>query len=160
MTAPDEHDEHGDRLETVVERALRDLPQRRAPAALEMRIDREIQRRAALPWWHRSFAHWSVPTRSAFIAACLGVMTLTTTGIVGSGDSRYAHTLAAWALDRTQAAASIAASANAVAALLARLVPGEWLRIGLGLGVFFYVVLFGLGAAAYRTLYLEPHPGR
>jgi len=149
-----------DTLEALVDRALEDLPQRRAPAALEMRINREIRRRAALPWWHRSFAQWSLPARAAFIAACVGVITLTMTGTVGSRDAHYAHLLGTWALDGKQAALSLLASADGAAALFARLVPGEWLRVGLGLGVVLYVVLFGLGAAAYRTLYLEPHNGR
>lgn len=165
MTAPherdqrNERDEPGEKLEALVDRALENLPLRRAPAALELRIKHEIQRRAALPWWRRSFAQWSLPARSAFIAACVGVIALTMTGRVGSGDSRYAHLLAGWADGGTRAAASVLASADGVEALLARLVPEEWLRLGLGLGVLFYVVLFGLGAAAYRTLYLEPHKG-
>jgi hypothetical protein len=157
MTAPDERDAIDEMLETLVQRAVEDLPTRRAPAALELRVNREIRRRGELPWWRRSFAHWSLPARAAFIATCVGMMTLTVSGTVGSGELPYARILAAWALDRTQAAASVLASTDAAAALFVRLVPGEWLRVGLGLGACLYGVLFGLGAAAYRTLYLEPH---
>jgi len=32
----------------------------------------------------------------------------------------------------------------------------EWLYAGLAFGGFLYVLLFALGAAAYRTLYLNP----
>jgi hypothetical protein len=47
-------------------------------------------------------------------------------------------------------------SAGGLAALLVRVIPPLWLYGGLGLGILLYVMLFGLGAAAYRTLYLWP----
>jgi hypothetical protein len=39
--------------------------------------------------------------------------------------------------------------------LLVRVIPPVWLYGTLGVGVLLYVTLFGLGAAAYRTLYLR-----
>jgi hypothetical protein len=46
-----------------------------------------------------------------------------------------------------------------LAALLLRVIPPLWLYGGLSLGILLYVVLFGLGAAAYRTLYLRSSVG-
>jgi hypothetical protein len=41
-------------------------------------------------------------------------------------------------------------------AVLFRVIPPLWLYGSLAIGIFLYVTLFGLGAAAYRTLYLQP----
>jgi hypothetical protein len=35
-------------------------------------------------------------------------------------------------------------------------IPTTWLYGGIAAGAMLYVILFGLGAAAYRTLYLQP----
>jgi hypothetical protein len=41
-------------------------------------------------------------------------------------------------------------------AALVRVVPLEWLYGAMAGGAILYAALFGLGAAAYRTLYLNP----
>jgi hypothetical protein len=41
-------------------------------------------------------------------------------------------------------------------ALLLHVIPPLWMYGILIVGTFLYVTLFGLGAAAYRTLYLRP----
>jgi len=57
-------------LERLLDRALRELPLRRAPRALETRVIRELERRAALAWWRRSFAHWPLLARAGFLVIC------------------------------------------------------------------------------------------
>jgi hypothetical protein len=47
-----------------------------------------------------------------------------------------------------------------VAALLAGAIPAAWLYGSLTAGALLYAALFGLGAAAYRILYLKPFDGR
>jgi hypothetical protein len=131
MNDPLEHDE----LEPLVERALRDLPQRRAPRRLQSRILDELHSRSAGPWWRRKFAHWPLPARRALIAVCA---LLTGVSLVDGP----------WA---------VAASAGRLA-FVRDMQP--WLDIGLGAGALLYMTLFGLGAAAYRTLYLQPSIGR
>jgi len=59
-----------DSLEREVSRALREVPLRRAPPSLESRVLAEIGRRAALPWWRRSFARWPRPARAGFTVTC------------------------------------------------------------------------------------------
>jgi len=39
-------------------------------------------------------------------------------------------------------------------------IPTTWLLPGLAAAALLYAFLFGLGAAAYRLLYLQPHDGR
>jgi len=50
---------------------------------------------------------------------------------------------------------AVMSSAGGLASLLVRVIPPVWLYGTLGLGILLYVTLFGLGAAAYRTLYLR-----
>jgi hypothetical protein len=42
-------------------------------------------------------------------------------------------------------------------AALVRAVPPDWLYGAMAAGAVLYAALFGLGAAAYRTLYLDSH---
>jgi hypothetical protein len=51
---------------------------------------------------------------------------------------------------------TVLSSAGGLVSLLVRAIPPVWLYGTLGAGIFLYVTLFGLGAAAYRTLYLQP----
>jgi hypothetical protein len=43
--------------------------------------------------------------------------------------------------------------------LLARISPPVWIYQGIAVCAVLYAVLFGLGAAVYRMLYLEPPTG-
>jgi hypothetical protein len=135
-------------LERLVNRVLRELPVRRAPPGMETRVWDELARRAALPWWRRSFAHWPGPARAVFLAVCIGLSALTFVGgarlVLGFGRARGLN----------EAVASLEAAAGAFASLL-RAIPPLWLYEGLALAAVLYAVLFALGAAAYRTLYLE-----
>jgi hypothetical protein len=54
----------------------------------------------------------------------------------------------------------LAAVAGNLITLLARTVPPAWAYAGIAAGAMLYAVLFGLGAAVYRTLYLQPQNGR
>ena len=47
------------------------------------------------------------------------------------------------------------AALRELAAALARAVPADWVYGGLALSAALYAALFGLGVAAYRTLYLD-----
>src|SRR4051812_1841916 len=67
-------------IERLIDGVLRGQPPRSAPATLQARVFAEIERRAALPWWHHSFLHWPLAARVAFILASLGVVKLALTG--------------------------------------------------------------------------------
>ena len=56
-----------DDLEKLIHGTVRDLPPRRAPRTLELRVLAELERRAAQPWWHKSYAHWPSPVRAGFL---------------------------------------------------------------------------------------------
>jgi hypothetical protein len=144
-------------LERAVDQALKGLPLRRAPSTLESRVINELQRRAALPWWRVSFAHWPAAPRVAFVIICIALVAATILGgvsaFVGVGSL---NELAALALSWAHPFLAVLSSAGGVTALLVHIIPPLWLYGGMALGIVLYVALFGLGAAAYRTLYLQP----
>jgi hypothetical protein len=157
MASPTQHTEPEKKLEQWAAGTLGGLPPRRAPATLESRVLNELQRRAALPWWRVSFAHWPAAPRVAFVLVCSVLVGGTILGgvsaFVGTGAfNEIARIAFSWA----QPLLAVIASAGGLAALLIRVVPPAWLYGAITFGTLLYVALFGLGAAAYRTLYLRP----
>jgi hypothetical protein len=138
--------------ERLLDRTLRELPLRRAPLTLEARVYGEIARRAALPWWRLSFVHWPLLARAAFMVIC-GV--LIRVAFVGGASAIAALRSLSWARE----VGEIMVSAGNLAALLARISPPHWVYGGIAVCAVLYAVLFGLGAAVYRTLYLQPTAG-
>ncbi|HEV7613722.1 MAG TPA: hypothetical protein VGO37_17720 [Steroidobacteraceae bacterium] len=141
-----------DALERLIDRTVRALPVRRAPPTLESSVLHELERRAALPWWRRGFAHWPLPARVAFIVICCALIRVAfiggTTLIAGLRSLTWTH----------HVGALMAAGGN-VAALLARTSPPAWVYEGIAVCAVLYAILFGLSAILYRTLYLQPTAG-
>ncbi|MHB8476028.1 MAG: hypothetical protein ACYDBZ_07065 [Steroidobacteraceae bacterium] len=148
MNTPDPQDP----LQQLLERALRELPLRRAPPTLEARVCGELTRRAARPWWRRSFAQWPLPARGAFLVLCAVLIRLAFLG--GAAAAAGVHSLP-WA---RQAGVLVVSLAN-LAAAMAHISPPAWLYEGLAVCGVLYVVLFGLGAVLYRMLYLQSTAG-
>jgi hypothetical protein len=144
-------------LERVLSEALKGMPPCRAPSTLEARVLNELERRAALPWWRVSFAHWPAAPRVAFVVICIALVAATILGGVSAlVGVRSLNEVAALVLSWLHPFLAVMSSAGGVAALLVRVIPPLWLYGGMTLGIMLYVALFGLGAAAYRTLYLRP----
>ncbi len=145
------------KLEQVVHQALAGLPPRRAPSTLESRVTNELARRAQLPWWRASFANWPAAARVIFILVCAALVAASILGGVSAylGDRSFDEA-SALLLSWAHPFLTVVSSAGGLLTLLVRVIPPAWLYGTLGLGAFLYVTLFGLGAAAYRTLYLRP----
>jgi hypothetical protein len=143
------HESH-EALARLLDRTLHELPLRRAPLTLESRVLGELERRAALPWWRRSFAYWPPLARAAFVVICGALIRLAflggTTAVAGVRSLSWVGVLTA--------------SAGNLATLLAHTAPPTWAYEGIAVCAVLYAVLFGLGAAVYRTLYLQPQNGR
>ncbi|MFL6617389.1 MAG: hypothetical protein ACJ8MH_02230 [Povalibacter sp.] len=142
-----------DPLERFVDAALRDLPPRRAPSTLEMRVFAELQRRAELKWWQRSYAEWPALARILFVIACIAVGSALVRGF--SWFFGGVESSAAWsgvASEITPAAASVKATASALS-FIAHSIPSLWVYGAVAVIAVLYATLFGIGAAAYRTLY-------
>jgi hypothetical protein len=142
------------KAERLLHELIRGLPLRRAPAALESRVCRELERRAARPWWFRGFSQWPVGARAGFVAICSIIIGLTVADSAWTMLVRTLGDAAAGPLSWTHTTVALIRSACEVAALLMRVVPTAWIYGGLTVGVALYAALFGLGAAAYRALYL------
>ena len=145
-----------EQLEKMVHSALRSLPNRRAPATLEARVRAAIEAQAAIPWWHKSYAYWPSPVRVAFLALCAGLAGLLVFAVVslqaGIDSAELNGTFApvlAWG-------SRIGALGRGLAdfvALVGRNIPTLWLYGTVAFVAGLYAMLFGLGAAAYRTLW-------
>jgi hypothetical protein len=133
------------RLERALNQALSGLPPRRAPGTLESRVLDELARRAALPWWRAAFAQWPAAARVAFVG-----------GVSAFVETRSLSEVSALVLRWTQPFLALIASMGGLGTLLLRMIPPLWLYGGLVFGILMYLALFGLGAAAYHTLYRRP----
>ena len=153
--------ESDDALERALSHAVDGLPLRRAPATLEARVFGELERRAALPWWRRSFTHWPLLARAGFVVICTALIKLAfLEGAVAIVGVRTLHDSGALSPAWLQEIWVVAVAAGNLASLLARTVPPAWAYEGVVVCAVLYAVLFGLGAAVYRTLYLQPQNGR
>jgi hypothetical protein len=139
-----------EKIERLLQSALDGLPLRRAPDALQRRVLEELAQRAALPWWRRSFAQWPIAARSAFVVVCVVLAGLS---LAAGMTQRLGAETWVWAQTGIGAMASI----GSVATWAVSLVPPLLLYSVLMVGALLYALLFGLGAFAYRTLYLQ-HP--
>jgi len=148
--------ENADRTLT---RVLRSLPARPAPARLESRVLQQLERRRAIAWWRLGFAHWPAAARAGFITTCIvliGASLLDTRwSALGAGVWQRAFS---WAQSRAYPAVGAIVSTTAVSTRIVHTLPANWLYALLAIGAALYAVLFGLGVAAYRTLYLSPPP--
>lgn len=144
------------KLEHFVSEAFRDLPARRAPSSLELRVQAEIARRAALPWWRKSFLSWPLAARAAFVVVCGLVVRFVLMAIASpSAVSATAQVKARVQSDFVwldAARALLTALVHSVEAICSA-IPALWLYGGAAVFIALYIALFGLGAAAYRTLY-------
>lgn len=145
-------------LEQLVDRALRRLPARRAPAGLEARVLREVHRRASLPWWRGSFSRWPLVPRLLFLVTCAALCVLAFVG-GGTAIANLASADGADALSMPwlRRMSMLAGVASELVTSLGHLVPSEWIYGALAAGAVLYAALFGLGVSAYRVLYLKTH---
>lgn len=140
------------KLEQFIHRALRELPDRRAPRSLETRVMAAIAARQATPWWRASFDRWPVAVRVAFLLVAGGLVfgLLRMGGSVDATVPRGGETLG-W-LDGLRVVWGSLCSAGAA---VARSIPRLWLYGAVSVVVVAYAGLFGLGTTAYRTFVLK-----
>jgi hypothetical protein len=143
-----------DKLEASLHRALRRLPDRKAPVGLETRILAEISRRAALPWWRKSFAHWPSSVRAAFFGVSALAAALLVAGFFVLGRTSGANQVSggiATSFAWLAIARDVVAAGRARLGTLIASVPPFWLYGIGGTVALSYAALAGLGAAAYRA---------
>lgn len=145
-----------EQLEQLVHRELRSLPPRRAPRSLESRVLAAIEHRAMIPWYHKSWSYWPAAVRGAFLAVSTGVagaiMTAFYVGVSGV-DTGAVAAQAGERLGLFTKAYHAAEWAAGFGSLMFANIPSLWLYGGIAVIAALYATFFGLGAAAYRTLY-------
>lgn len=144
-----------DKLEAAISRALRSIPDRQAPSRLEGRVLMELNRRAALPWWRKSFAHWPTSIRVIFFVGSAVAAAVVVVGLVQLGASNGAEQLATGFAGRfawVTTSRNIAEAIGSKFLLVMRTIPPVWLYSAAGTVAFCYAALGALGAAFYRTL--------
>jgi len=142
-------------LERYVDQLLRAQPLRQAPASLEARIQQRLAAEAARPWWLQGFSAWPWLARVVFALLSAGLLALT--WLTSDRLGRFADSLQQVPLANTgraaaQMVANLGQALQLLGEMLTRNVSSAWLYGAAGATLFLYVALFGLGAAAFRTL--------
>lgn len=151
-------DDPNDDLERRLDRTLRALPLRRAPAALESRVLAELERRAALPWWRRRFDLWPLHARALFVALCGGLAGAIFLGGAVAVDRILALPWTHPALRIMDSTAHLVVLA-ARYSLAAHYALPAWVYGAIAICAVLYGILFGLGAVVYRSVYLHSTAG-
>lgn len=144
------------KLEQLIHTQLRALPPRRAPRTLENRVLAAIEQRAAIAWWHKSWNFWPTPVRAIFAAVMTvfaGSVMAGTYALTAGADTTAALATASEKLSVFVKLYHAAAWVVDYVSFLIGSIPPLWLYGGLAFAAALYATLFGLGAAAYRTLY-------
>ncbi|WP_438481029.1 hypothetical protein [Oleiharenicola lentus] len=145
-------------MQQLVHRELRALPLRKAPRSLESRVMAAIEAQASVAWYHKSWNHWPVAVRGVFLAFATSVAA----AVIFGGYRAFAgaeQTASAVGAEVGQRVAVFTKFYHAVMWVVdlgqsvVHSLPPLWLYGGLAFAVFTYAAFFGLGAAAYRTLY-------
>lgn len=142
-------------LERFVTAATRGIPSRSAPAGLEGRVLAEVARRAALPWWRKSFAHWPRFAQAAFVVLSLGAIRLVFAAQGAFPARGRVDAATAAALEWLRLGNGLATSALRTAEAALGAAPAGWIYALIATVVAMYLAVFGLGAAAYRALWVS-----
>ena len=136
------------RLETAVDRELKQLPELLAPHTLIMRVMKAIEARLGLPWYRQSWQMWSPALRTTSLAIlvalfsglCFGTWKLTHLESVAATTASVGHWFGGFGVIWHAAAALVSALVVAVkqlgtgflVAIFAALTLGYALCVGLG----------------------------
>jgi len=145
-----------EQLEQLVHRELRSLPLRKAPLSLESRVLAAIEHQATVAWYHKSWAYWPGAVKAAFLGVATGVSgaAIAAFYLITQGADTSALTAAAG--ERFAGAAALCHVFRWMTSYVGETIasiPPLWLYGGLAFVAALYATFFGLGAAAYRTLY-------
>jgi hypothetical protein len=150
------HPQSPEQLEQLVHRELRSLPLRKAPSSLESRVLAAIEHQATVAWYHKSWTYWPGAVKAAFLGVATGVSGAAIAAFYLLTQGADASALTAAAGERFAGIAAlfhvgrwlVSYTSETIASI-----PPLWLYGGLAFIGAMYATFFGLGAAAYRTLY-------
>ncbi len=145
-----------EQLEQFIHRELRGLPLRRAPRSLESRVLAAIEHQATVAWYHKSWTYWPGVVKAVFLGVATGVSGAAIAAFYLMSQGADTSALTAAAGERFAGTAALFHVFRWIASYTGDLVasiPSLWLYGGLAFIAALYATFFGLGAAAYRTLY-------
>lgn len=150
-------------LEQYINTVLRRQLLRQAPSTLEARVLRELAAQAAKPWWLQGFSRWPWAARLLFVPLVLGLVQLSflATGRLATlWQTLQGSAPASAAQSGLQLLSSFSQAVQMLANMVTRQVSPMWIYGVAAAALFLYAALFGLGAAAFRTLIANPEPAR
>lgn len=143
-------------LEQFIHSTLQALPNRRAPGTLEARVLAEIEHRAMVAWYHKSWSYWPAAFRAIFLAVGTGIAGSVVTAFYLLSQGAAVSTVAqevgtgfGW-INRFMGAGTW--TFNFLHQLIVG-IPPLWLYGGVAFIAAMYATFVGLGTAAYRYLY-------
>jgi hypothetical protein len=150
-------------LEQFIGTVLGQQPLRQAPASLELRVMQELALRASKPWWLQGFGRWPWVARLLFLPLGLGLVLLSfnATARLSSLWQSVQHSApVSTAQSGLQVFSNFGHAIQALGSLFAHEIPQIWIYGGAAVALLLYAAMFGLGAAAFRTLVVSPEPVR
>jgi len=143
-----------EQLERWAARLLSEQPPRRAPDSLEQRVMAQVRQRAQRPWWQCSFWDWPLAARLVLLCASIvsGLLGLRVMNWLLSPIESVSLT------EKLPHSVSWMETLFNAAAAVMHYLPPLWIYGALAILGVMYATLFGLGAAAYRTLYIGAEP--
>ena len=150
-------------LEQYIGSLLRRQPLRQAPASLESRVLGELALRASKPWWLQGFTRWPWVARVLFLPLGLGLVQLSflaTERLMSLWQALQRSSPGASAESGLQQLSNLSQAVQTLGNMVTRGIPQVWIYGGAGLALLLYAALFGLGAAAFRTLVATSEPVR
>lgn len=143
-------------LEQFIHSTLRSLPNRRAPGTLESRVLAEVERRATIAWYHKSWSYWPAGVRAAFLSLGTAVAGAAVVGFYllsqGAAAGAVAQEIGAGFGWITRIVGAVTWTSNLVQQLVSD-IPPLWFYGGLTFIAAMYATFVGLSTAAYRYLY-------
>ena len=105
------------------------------------------------PWWRLSYTHWPLLARMAFFVLTLALVAGFSLACI-AGSSHWPAPLRNMAVPLVQLR-SLFVFATDLCAILIRSLPAPWLHSAAAIFAALYAAVFGLGALAYRLLFLR-----
>ena len=142
-------------LERFIGRVLSQQPLREAPANLEARILQRLAEEAARPWWQQGFSRWPWSARLLFLALGAGLVRVSFLTL-GRLDVLWQAVQQTAPVDTARAGLQLISNLGHALQTLGNMVtqgiPQAWIYGVVGVARFLYAALFGLGAAAFRSV--------
>lgn len=153
-TDPDRHREEG--WENLLDRKLRSLPDRRAPATLVPRVMAAVRARAERRWYRRAWRDWPPICQVLSLLAFSGVLGLATwAGLHGGGGEWVAGLrgeVEVWRETVAPFEALVSGLASAAASVLGSVHRGVWLGAA-AICVVMYLSCVGFGTVFYQVAF-------